>query len=61
MKLNFISGGCSSCYAFAGQGAIEAAIARKTEKLEQLSPQVIVDCNKNKITGNWGCDVSKSL
>lgn len=60
-EVNFIyvSGSCSSCYSFAAQGAIEAAIAKKSGKLIQLSPQVIIDCNKNQTTGNWGCNVSR--
>lgn len=60
-KENFIyvSGSCSSCYAFAAQGAIEAAITKKGGKLIQLSPQVIIDCNKNQTSGNWGCNVSR--
>jgi Papain family cysteine protease len=49
---------CSSCYAYAAQGAIEGAIFKKYGRLQKLSDQVVIDCNKNQQTGNWGCNVN---
>lgn len=49
---------CSSCYAFATTGALEALFARSTNQLVKLSEQQIIDCNFNAATGNWGCDVT---
>jgi Papain family cysteine protease len=58
-KMILFSGfNCSSYYAFSAQSAIEGAIFKNYGKLEKLSEQNLIDYNVNKITGNWGCDVS---
>lgn len=37
-------------------GALEAQFYNKTGVLKKLSEQNLIDCNKNLITGNWGCN-----
>jgi cathepsin F len=44
-------GDCGSCYAFAGVGALESAIAIHTGSLVKLSRQEIVDC------AGYACEV----
>jgi len=46
---------CNSCYAYSAIAALEAHWFLKTGQLVSLSEQQIIDCNRNLMTGNWGC------
>lgn len=49
---------CASCWTFSALGALEGQVFKTTGKLHHLSEQYLIDCNKNKELGNWGCNVS---
>jgi len=47
---------CGSCWALAAVDAIEAQIAKVTNKsVVELSAQNLIDCNQDEEEGNWGC------
>lgn len=47
---------CSSAWAFSAIAALESHWCIKKRVLMTLSEQQLVDCNRNKHTGNWACD-----
>jgi hypothetical protein len=49
-------GFCGCCWAFSALGALEGQIAKKTGQLIKLSEQNLIDCNKDDVKGNWGCN-----
>ncbi|KAB0802927.1 hypothetical protein PPYR_05122 [Photinus pyralis] len=49
-------GECASCYAFASAAAVESHIAIKTKKLQDISPQEVLDCSLVEPYENYGCD-----
>ena len=53
-------GGCGSCWAFSGTGAIESALLMNNQSLTILSEQQYVDCapNPDECGGTGGCSGS---
>lgn len=49
-------GECASCYAFASTAAVESQMAIKTGKLQDISPQDVLDCSQVEPYENYGCD-----
>uniref|UniRef100_A0A6U0TSW0 Peptidase C1A papain C-terminal domain-containing protein n=1 Tax=Pinguiococcus pyrenoidosus TaxID=172671 RepID=A0A6U0TSW0_9STRA len=45
-------GQCGSCWAFVATGTVEGSVAQNTGKLTMLSPQQLVDCDRQQ---NLGC------
>lgn len=46
---------CSACWAFSAIGALESHVLIKYGLNLSLSEQQLIDCNRNEVTGNWGC------
>jgi cathepsin L len=46
---------CGSCWSFATVGAIEGQIFREKGVLRNLSEQNLIDCNRDDLSGNFGC------
>lgn len=49
-------GECASCYAFAASAAVESHTAIKTKKLQDISPQEVLDCSQVEPYENYGCE-----
>lgn len=49
---------CASCWSFSALGALEGQVFKATGVLHQLSEQYLINCNRDKDIGNWGCNVS---
>jgi C1A family cysteine protease len=47
---------CGSCWSFAAAGAIEGQIFKEKGLLRNLSEQNLIDCNRDELNGNFGCD-----
>jgi C1A family cysteine protease len=47
---------CNNCWAFSSVAALEAQWCIKKGVPTVLSEQQLIDCNRNDVTGNWGCD-----
>lgn len=46
---------CNCCWAFSAIGALESHYLIKHGTSLTLSEQQLIDCNRNRLTGNWGC------
>jgi C1A family cysteine protease len=49
-------GRCGCCWAISSLGAWEGQIAKMTGSPVKLSEQNLIDCNRDVVEGNWGCD-----
>lgn len=47
---------CNNCWAFSAIGALESHFMIKHGKRVVMSEQQLIDCNRNDLTGNFGCE-----